>query len=177
MEVAGCHLDLDLKTGTTGAEQGRLAPEVSTKQPLPKKKKPSYHHHHHHHYTITTFTLYDKGNFEFSWSVDVKFFSLSLCICILRLSSLSSGFLFCHCFYTLLSLSFIFFLFFFLNLSKPPIGMLRNEFVALSYVVSLLTQCSTYTSDMLVQSTTSHSLWLSLPLPPLCSFSWPSCVY
>lgn len=66
MEVAGCRLDLDLKTGTTGAEQGRPAPEVSTKQPLPKKK-PSYHHHHHHHYTITTFTLYDKGNFEFSW--------------------------------------------------------------------------------------------------------------
>lgn len=41
VEVAGCRLDLDLKTGTTGAEQGRPAPEVSTKQPLPKKNHPT----------------------------------------------------------------------------------------------------------------------------------------
>ena len=173
MEVAGCRLDLDLKTGTTGAEQGRPAPEVSTKEPLPKK--PSYHHHHH--YTITTFTLYDKGNFEFSWSVDVNFFSLSLHLYSVTYRRLSS---FVYLWVSLVTVL--------TRLVTVLLPNSRSECREINFALSLVVTAHTHThthiyiyicnirrvSDTLVQSTTSNSLGC---LFCLCSFSWLFRVY
>jgi len=73
--------DLDLKIGTTGAERGLPAPEVSTKSSpqLPKKKKNKKQKKYHPINTTTTitFVLRHEGNFEFSYFLNV-FFCLPL---------------------------------------------------------------------------------------------------
>lgn len=58
--AADFRLDLDLKIGTTGAERGLPAPEVSTKAP-PQPQKKLYHPTNIT--TTITFALRHEGNF------------------------------------------------------------------------------------------------------------------